>query len=131
MQKMKKIDKQSLNYLGFVKGALKQEVLLEANVFVLPTYYKIEGQPISIIEALATGNIIVTTRQGGIPDIISEKQGFFVDKRSPHHLFQILKQLATDLPQVSHVSQQNRLYAQGRFSEEQFGKNLLRILSRS
>jgi glycosyltransferase involved in cell wall biosynthesis len=131
MKKMKKIDEKSLDYLGFINGSLKQEVLQQANVFVLPTYYKIEGQPISIIEALATGNIIVTTRQGGIPDIVSEKQGFFVDKRNPVHLFKTLQQLSSNLPHLSYLSQQNRHYARSRFSEERFGKNLLRILSRS
>lgn len=131
IQKMKKIDKKSLDYLGFVNGSLKQEILQQANVFVLPTYYKIEGQPISIIEALATGNIIVTTRQGGIPDLVSEKQGFFVDKRNPDHLFKTLKHISSNLPLLAYLSPQNRQYAQSRFSEERFGSNLLRILSRS
>ena len=131
MQKMKKIDEKSLDYLGFINGSLKQEVLKQANVFVLPTYYKIEGQPISIIEALATGNIIVTTRQGGIPDFISEKQGFFVEKKNPANLFETFKYLSENLSSLSSLSQENRQYAIQRFSEDRFGCNLLRILSRS
>jgi glycosyltransferase involved in cell wall biosynthesis len=129
IQKMNKIDKTSLKYHGFVSGSKKQALLQQANVFVLPTYYKIEAQPISIIEALATGNIIVTTRQGGIPDFISEKQGFFVEKKNPVHLFETLKYLSDHLSGLSHLSQENRQYALQRFSEVRFGDNLLQILN--
>lgn len=131
MQKMKRIDKKSLTYHGFVSGTQKQELLQKANVFVLPTYYRIEGQPISIIEALATGNIIVTTKQGGIPDFISKEQGFFVEKKNPTNLFESFKYIASNLSSLSYLSQQNRQYAIQRFSEDNFGDNLLRILGRS
>ncbi len=129
-QKMRKIDAKFLEYHGFVSGSQKQHLLQTANVFVLPTYYKIEGQPISIIEALATGNIIVSTQQGGIPDIINEKQGFIVERKSPVHLFETLKYLSENLESLSQMSQQNCEYAAQRFSENQFGENLLRVLGR-
>jgi glycosyltransferase involved in cell wall biosynthesis len=129
LEKMRKIDEKSIEYHGFVSGSQKQELLQKANVFVLPTYYKIEGQPISIIEALATGNIIVTTRQGGIPDIISEKQGFFVEKNNPANLFETLQYVSQNLSRLAYLSEQNRYYAKQRFSEDRFGKNLLQVLS--
>ena len=63
-------------YLGVVKGERKKELLKWSNVFVLPTYYKMEGQPISIIEAMATNNVIITTKLDGIMDIIREIRDF-------------------------------------------------------
>lgn len=131
LQKMQEIDEKSIEYHGFVSGSQKQELLLKANVFVLPTYYKIEGQPISIIEALATGNIIVTTQQGGIPDIITEKQGFFVEKKNPVSLFETLQYISQNLPRLSSLREENRQYAQQRFSEDRFGENLLKIFGKS
>ena len=50
---------------------------------MLPTYYKMEGQPISILEAMATGNVILTTRHAGIPDVVTDgKHGRFFEKKN-------------------------------------------------
>ena len=49
-------------YLGPVEGKLKTKLLLDADVFILPTYYVNEGQPISIIEAMAHKNVIISTK---------------------------------------------------------------------
>ena len=39
-----------------------------------------EGQPVSIIEALAFKNIVISTKYRSIPDMIDENiEGFFVD----------------------------------------------------
>jgi len=39
-----------------------------------------EGQPISIIEAMASGNLIITTKHGGIQDICSDMNALFCKK---------------------------------------------------
>lgn len=62
----------NVTYHGLVSGDKKKEILLNANVFCLPTYYPNEGQPISILEAMTTGCAIVTTYQGGIGDIFKD-----------------------------------------------------------
>lgn len=58
-----------VTYNGIVTGAKKRELLENSSIFCLPTYYKNEGQPISILEAMGMGCAIVTTYQGGIKDI--------------------------------------------------------------
>lgn len=60
----------SVARLGSVGGAAKQAELDGAHLFVLPTDYAFEGQPISIIEALANGLPVITTRFRAIPDLI-------------------------------------------------------------
>ena len=55
-----------------------------AHIFVLPTYHPTEAQPLSIIEALATGCATITTTQGGISDMLEGCQAaWFVDPKSP------------------------------------------------
>lgn len=51
--------------------SLKLDLFVESHVFVLPTYYLFEGQPIGIIEAYAAGCVVVTTRHSNICDIFS------------------------------------------------------------
>ena len=71
------------DYLGVVYGEAKKNLLAWGNVFVLPTFYKMEGQPISILEAMATKNVVVTTNHAGVPDIFKDKvNGFLVQKNN-------------------------------------------------
>ncbi len=57
----------------WVKGAVgaeKAALLREADVFVLPTRYPVEAQPVALLEAMASGCAIVTTCAGEIPTIL-------------------------------------------------------------
>jgi len=64
--------KDRVNYLGVVAGEEKRKLLLKSDIFLLPTYYPIEGQPISILEAMTNACAIITTNQGGIGDIFEK-----------------------------------------------------------
>ena len=61
-----------ITYHGIVSGEKKAELLKNADIFVLLTRYPKEGQPISILEAMGNGMLIVTTDHAGIPDIVSD-----------------------------------------------------------
>ena len=57
---------------------------LAADVFLLPTYYPTEAQPVSIIEALSAGTPVVTTAQGGIPGMVRDEiEALIVRPRNP------------------------------------------------
>lgn len=116
-------------YLGPVRGEAKRRVLEEANVFVLPTHYPMEGQPISILEGLATGNVIVTTRHAGIPDIVGPEHGFLIPVRDVEALADALQHIANDLPAaLRRYSESNRVYARSRFTETAFANRVLAVL---
>ena len=66
-----------VKYHGVIDGQLKQEFLNNADILILPTYYKIEGQPICIIEALSFGMPVITTDYRGIPEQILNKINMF------------------------------------------------------
>ncbi|GGB06364.1 glycosyltransferase family 4 protein [Puia dinghuensis] len=50
----------------------KVELLEKADIFVLPTYYENEAFPLSILEAMKFGLPVISTYEGGIPDMIAE-----------------------------------------------------------
>ncbi|MFM8878822.1 MAG: glycosyltransferase [Verrucomicrobiota bacterium] len=54
--------------VGFVTGLEKDRLLRRADVFLFPTYFANEGQPLNLIEALAYGLPCVTTRWRSIPE---------------------------------------------------------------
>ncbi|CAL2061716.1 glycosyltransferase family 4 protein [Tenacibaculum sp. 190524A05c] len=117
-------------YIGVVYGNDKKELLHWSNVFILPTFYKMEGQPISILEALASKNCIVTTAHAGIPDIIQDsKNGKFVAKENVESIFDTLSYLSQNLDFVEEKSKFNEIYFQENFSLNNFSKNFINILN--
>jgi glycosyltransferase involved in cell wall biosynthesis len=121
-----------VEYVGPVRGQAKLDLLNEANVFVLPTYYTMEGQPISLLEGMATGNIIVTTAHAGIPDIVGESNGYLLPTRDAHALAACLREIASDLPaNVRRFSKHNRDVAAVRFTETAFSGKILDVLSQA
>lgn len=67
-----------VEFLGWVRGADKERLLREASVYVLPSYR--EGLPMSVLEAMAAGLPVVSTRIGGIPEAVTDGvEGYLID----------------------------------------------------
>lgn len=56
---------------GYLRGSEKKSVLIGSDIFILPSSHP-EGLPISIIEAMAAGLVIITTAVGGIPEHVKD-----------------------------------------------------------
>ena len=122
--------KDNVEYLGVVKGKEKFELLENSNIFVLPTFYKMEGQPISILEAMAAGNIIITTNHAGIPDIVDTKNGFLITPKSTDDLVQKFLEVNNDICYfVNNFSTINHNYVRENFTEEKFVLKITKILN--
>ncbi len=117
-------------YIGTVEGNEKKELLNWGNIFVLPTYYKMEGQPIALLEAMLTSNIIITTNHAGILDICSEKNGFIVPKKSPIEIAKILEYLAMHIHELKDTMLYNSRYAKNNFKPKDFINKLAEILKK-
>lgn len=119
----------SLEYVGIVHGEFKKNLLKDANVFVFPTYYSMEGQPIAIIEAMATGNIIVSTNHAGIGDIVNNSNGYLVPTRNVDILAITLEMISNQLEtDVLRFSSHNIEYAKQNFSEREFATKIIKVL---
>ena len=55
---------------GFLDREKKNAQFLASDLFLFPTYYANEGQPLNLVEAMAWGLPIVTTRWRAIPEIL-------------------------------------------------------------
>jgi glycosyltransferase involved in cell wall biosynthesis len=81
-----------IEYLGWVSGEQKISLLNDVDAYVLPSYN--EGLPISILEAMSYGLPIVSTRVGGIPDLVREgENGYLIDPGSKEQLYAALLSL--------------------------------------
>jgi glycosyltransferase involved in cell wall biosynthesis len=84
-------------------------LLLAAHVFVLPSYYPYEGQPLILLEAMAAGLPIVTTDHGALPAIVvRERNGLIVPTRDPIALAQDIARLLDDDELRERIGRTNR-----------------------
>ena len=114
-------------YLGVVKGIEKRELLNWSTIFVLPTFYKMEGQPISILEALATSNVIISTKHAGIPDIIKhEKNGFLMETNKVDELVEFFTYLDENRSKIKQISEYNKTYFINNFTVDIFESEFLK-----
>ena len=84
-----------VRYLGFVSGEQKHQLLREADLFCFPTYYENENQPVNLIEAMAFGLPILTTRWRSLPELFPANYSGLVNIRSPEQIADRLLSLMT------------------------------------
>jgi glycosyltransferase involved in cell wall biosynthesis len=84
-----------LEHLGFVSGSEKDRILREADAFCFPTLYLGENQPVNLIEAMAYGLPIVTTRWRSVPEMFPLDYPGLVDNQAPDRIADALLKLMT------------------------------------
>jgi glycosyltransferase involved in cell wall biosynthesis len=72
----------SLNWINGVFGQEKTNIFHTSHIFVFPSRFKNEAQPISMIEALASGCAVITTKLGEIPTTVNHDTALFISEGS-------------------------------------------------
>ena len=112
--------------LGWVGGVEKQNYLRECDIFVMPSYF--EGQPVSILEAMANACGIVASRIGGIPDmIIEDETGILVMPQDTKTLEEGLCRLLAEPELCRKLGGNARRKIENEFSIEDNIKQLLAV----
>lgn len=60
------------------KGAEKQRLFEQAHIFVLPARYKVEAQPLAVIEAMASGCAVITSTVGELPSTVDSQSALIL-----------------------------------------------------
>ena len=85
----------NVEFLGAVAPEHMPALYDRAGVFVNAS--DIDNQPLSIIEAFASGLPVVTTNAGGIPDMVTDREtGLMVDRNDPEAIAEQVIQLLSD-----------------------------------
>lgn len=113
-----------VTYYGVVGGDKKRELLKTCDIFMLLTRYPNEGQPISILEAMGNGMMIVTTDHAGIPDIVKDGVNGIVAYESVS-LSNIYKRVNS--LEISIIARTNRECTVKSFNETLYLKNMLSV----
>ena len=75
-------------------AAAVPELLGSAHVLVLPS--ENEGQPMAILEAMATGMCVVASNVGGIPELLDDTCGVLVPPNRVSELADAISHVTTD-----------------------------------
>lgn len=99
-----------VRFAGFVQGAEKIKLFSDADVFLLPTYG--EGMPISVLEAMAFGCVVITRPVGGLKTFfLSPEMGYLEEGLDPTVYSEMLNQLDSDRTRIIQISKFNHDFA--------------------
>lgn len=98
-----------VQFLGKQAHAEVARRLRHANAFLLPSVTSstgdMEGIPVALIEAMAAGLLVISSRHSGIPELIDDRQtGFLVDERDVEALAKVIEAISRgqfDLPAIT------------------------------
>jgi glycosyltransferase involved in cell wall biosynthesis len=85
-----------LDYMGFVESEAKAAALAGSDLFCFPTFYPCEGQPLNVMEAMAYGLPIATTRWRSIPELLPPNYPGLADPEHPDQVAKVLVALLTE-----------------------------------
>ncbi len=68
---------QNIKVLGWVDFPKKLDILKKTSIMVLPSYH--EGLPMSILECMSCGKVIISTKVGAIPEVVHTENGILIE----------------------------------------------------
>lgn len=112
-----------ISLTGPVFGEEKVQFWHKTDIFVFPTHR--EGMPYVVLESLASGTPMVTTRVGGIPDAVTDGvHGFLIAPGDPGAIADRLQRMALDRGLLQRMSAACTHRAREQYSVERLARQL-------
>ena len=105
-------------------------MMAEARMFVLPSIVASDGQmegiPVALMEAMATGRAVVSTRISGIPELVEDgRNGFLVEPEDARALAEAMKKILTDPELAETMGRRGQEKVRAEFSQRQCVASLI------
>jgi len=117
-----------IKYYGESKGMHKTQLLWQSDIFILPTFYRTEAFPISILEAMRAGNYILSTNHRYIPQIITKQNGSLVEAKSTIEIINEVEKVISNITKMRQIQNNNILHVIKNYNEEKYVKSICDIL---
>lgn len=108
-----------VRWLGFVSPAEKERLFVTSDCLCFPTYYRAENSPSVLVEAMAFGLPVITTRWRGLDEMLPPGYTGLVDLRSPDQIAARLRQLM----QEDYDDSLRRKF-EGSYTDDVFARNI-------
>ena len=120
---------EQVTFAGWVKGKQKRELLQNARILLLPSRH--EGMPMSILEAMAYGEAVVSTKVGGIPEAVTDgESGVLIEPDDKETLRQTMRRLLDEPKLAEQMGYRGREIVKQKFDLEQIHRQLYALYSR-
>ena len=113
--------------MGGVYGEQKDKYFSHADAFVHPTMN--DCFPLVILEAMQHSLPIISTLEGGIPNIVDDKVGFLVERGNSQALADKMQYLLQNIEIGKEIGNHGRLKYEREYTLPVFEKRLVGILS--
>ena len=119
-----------VSYLGKKYNHEKHKIFQSSDIFVFPTFYHNETFGIVNIEAMMFGIPVISTSEGGIPDIVKDREtGFVIDKQNPNQLAEKIKWFIDNPEEAILMGEKGREYFLENYTLEIFERRMAHILN--
>ncbi len=120
----------SARWIEGAGGEEKEKLFESAHVFVFPSRYPVEAQPLVLLEAMSAGCGLVVSDQGEIPTTVGDETGFCLSDISVTSLAQAVRTLATDHNRRMAAALAGHKRAKTVFSPRVYGERWVMLLNR-
>jgi len=83
----------SARWISGARGKEKEVLFQDAQIFVMPTTFPVEAQPLVLLEAMAGGCAIISSRVGEIESILNSENSILIDDTGPESIFKEISKL--------------------------------------
>ena len=119
-----------VTYLGKKYGDYKYEIFQSSDIFVFPTFYHNECFPLVLLEAMMFGLPVISTSEGGIPDIVKDGEtSFVIDKQNPNQLAEKIKWFIDNPEEAILMGEKGREHFLENYTLEIFERRMVHILN--
>ena len=123
---------ENINFLGARSHSEVKEYLRKADIFLLPsvidTQGDMEGIPVSLMEAMAAGIIVISTEHSGIPELIENSvNGFLAPEKDAIELNKIINQ-AVSRADLAQIRENARKKVEEEFNSVNLTKELINFI---
>lgn len=115
MQDVRDSDRIAIEWIEGARGETKLELYRQAHLFVFPSQYPVEAQPLVLLEAMASGCAIVTSKVGEIPFTMGDV-GLLVDPVTVESVAAAIADLVIDREKLTDQAKAGQQHFADRFA---------------
>ncbi len=124
-------DKDFIEKLEPIFGLEKGEKLKKTHIFVLPTYYKTEALPLSLVEAMKFGCACISSDIGEIKGLLEDDRGVILEKVTKEEVAEAIINMTKDLNKTKNMMLNSYRFVDEKFSYPYYKKRIKNLVDKS